>query len=101
MPVRDQSLVVEAMAIAAADLPFPRLGADSLDLVRTAVACQASTKRRQWQVLHHLREHELALVHRSPRRNQFREGRRTLGRRSNRDQERSTVSPIQSTLYSA
>ena len=38
---------------------------ERLDLVLAAVAPNATAKRAEWQVLHHLRKHVLALVHRS------------------------------------
>lgn len=37
---------------------------ESLDLVLAGIAHDAAVKRVQWQMLHHLREHELAQVHR-------------------------------------
>ena len=57
---------------------------EALDLVLALVARHAATKGMQRQVLHQLREDELACVHRSPRRQPDAQGRQTYKRCSSR-----------------
>jgi len=59
---------------------------EQLDLAFASIPGHASAKRRQRKVLHQLREHQLALVHRSSPRSCASQGRRTGVRSSNRDQ---------------
>jgi len=61
----------------------------SLDLVLSAIARYATMKRCQRQMLRDLRKHELAQVHRSLLRVSSSQDRKSTGRPSNRDQEKS------------
>jgi hypothetical protein len=63
-----------------------------LDLAFAVVTRHTATKRRQRQVCHHLHEHELALMHRSPLRKSSRKGAKCAPRSSNRDQEKNAFS---------
>ena len=60
-----------------------------LDLVYSAVARHATTKRRQWHMLSDLREHELAQVHYYPLRVSCTQDRKSTLNGSNRDQTKS------------
>ena len=64
---------------------------ERLHLALALIATDASAKRRQRKMLHQLREHQLALIHRSPPRSRASQGRRTDVRSSNRDQENSSL----------
>ena len=61
----------------------------ALDLVLSAMARDATTKRRQRHMLRDLRKHQLASVHQCPLRVSFSQDRNSTRRASNRDQEKS------------
>src|SRR5229473_891729 len=65
----------------------------------TVITCHATAKSGQRKMLHELREHQLALVHRSTLRNAAPQGRRTTIRSSNRDQENSLLMRFSSITY--
>jgi len=62
---------------------------ERLDLAFALIPGHTTAKRGQRKMLHQLREHPLALVHRSSPRSCVSQGRRTRLRRSNRDQDHS------------
>ena len=72
---------------------------EALDLVLAVVARHAATKRGQRQVHHDLREYELALMHRHPRRDDPARGTKSAARSSNRDQTRMTIYLGRSSTY--
>src|SRR5262245_57576183 len=61
----------------------------ALDLVRSAIARDATAKRGQRQMLRDLREHQFAKVHQCPLRVSSSQDRKSMWRSSNRDQEKS------------
>ena len=75
---------------------------EPLDLVHARIAGDAAMQRRERQVLHHLREHELALVHHIPpptsARRQDRPGRKSE-RGSNRHQIETALPHCHSSAY--
>jgi len=60
-----------------------------LDLVLSAIACHATTKRCQRQMLRDMHEHELAEVHECPLRVSYSQDRKSKGHFSNRNREKS------------
>jgi hypothetical protein len=64
---------------------------EALDLVFAVVARHATPERGQRQVRHLLRESELALMHRHPRRGHPAKASKSAARHSNRDQFRQTI----------
>ena len=64
---------------------------EPLDLVLALIPGHAATKRGQRQMLHQLREHQLAMIHRSSPRSRTSQGHRTRARSSNRDQTISSL----------
>ena len=69
---------------------------ERLDLAVALVTPDAPAKGRQWQMLHHLCEHQLPLIHRLPPRSGPSQGGRTPSRSPNRDQTGSPISTYQS-----
>ncbi len=59
---------------------------EALDLVFAVVASYAAPKIGQWQMRQDLRENELALMHRHPKRDHPAMGSKSAARGSNRDQ---------------
>src|SRR5258708_31201514 len=74
-------------------------GGKRLHFKLTVITCDATAKRGQRKMLHELREHQLALVHRSTPRNAAPQGHRTTIRSSNRDQENPSLMRFSSTTY--
>ncbi|MBK8690131.1 MAG: hypothetical protein IPN24_17560 [Betaproteobacteria bacterium] len=64
---------------------------ERLDLALAAMSQNAATKGRQRQVCHHLREHALALMHRSLLLDSSRKGAKPVPRSSNRDQAKNAI----------
>ena len=77
---------------------------EPLDLVSTCIARHAAVERGKWQVLHHLREHVLALVHRpTPPPIACRQDRlrRESRRGPNRHQAETSLPPCAASVYRA
>jgi len=72
---------------------------ERLDLAFALIPGHTTAKRGQWKMLHQLREHPLALVHRSSPRSCASQGRRTRRRSSNRDQDNSLHLRFRSATY--
>src|SRR5262249_10261619 len=71
----------------------------ALDLVRSAIARDATAKRGQRQMLRDLREHQFAQVHQCPLRVSSSQDRKSMWRSSNRDQEKPLVVYFKSTNW--